>query len=51
VETANASGVKKLVLFHHEPTRDDEGMDQFVMQVRKHRPEAIAAVESEILKL
>ncbi|MGZ3457992.1 MAG: MBL fold metallo-hydrolase [Archangium sp.] len=51
VETANASKVKQLVLFHHEPTRDDAAMDRFVEEVRKHRPETIAAVESEILKL
>ncbi|PTL85268.1 MBL fold metallo-hydrolase [Vitiosangium sp. GDMCC 1.1324] len=51
VETANASKVKKLVLFHHETTRDDDAMDQFVERVRKHRPDAIAAVESEILKV
>ncbi|QRK07081.1 MBL fold metallo-hydrolase [Archangium violaceum] len=51
VETANKSKVKKLVLFHHEPKRDDDAMDRFVEEVRKHRPETIAAVESEILKL
>jgi phosphoribosyl 1,2-cyclic phosphodiesterase len=51
VETANASGAKQLVLFHHEPTRDDAGMDRFVEEVRKHRPEVIAAIESQVLKL
>jgi ribonuclease BN (tRNA processing enzyme) len=51
VETANASGAKQLVLFHHDPTRDDEGMDRFVEEVRKHRPEVIAAIESQVLKL
>lgn len=51
VETANAAKVKKLVLFHHEPTRDDDAMDRFVEEVRKHRPDVIAAVESEIIKV
>jgi phosphoribosyl 1,2-cyclic phosphodiesterase len=51
VETANASGAKQLVLFHHDPTRDDAGMDRFVEEVRKHRPEVIAAIESQVLKL
>ncbi|WP_309892043.1 MBL fold metallo-hydrolase [Archangium sp.] len=51
VETANAAKVKKLVLFHHDPTRDDDAMDRFVDEVRKHRPDVIAAVESEIVKV
>ncbi|HEX8440141.1 MBL fold metallo-hydrolase [Archangium sp.] len=51
VETANAAKVKKLVLFHHDPNRDDDAMDRFVEEVRKHRPEVIAAVELDTLKL
>ena len=51
VETANAARVKKLVLFHHEPKRDDEAMDRFVEEVRKHRPDTIAAMEPDILEL
>ncbi len=51
VEVANEARVKQLVLFHHEPTRDDENMDRFVEQVRKHRPDVIAAKELETLKL
>jgi hypothetical protein len=39
------------VLFHHDPTRDDDAMDRFVDEVRKHRPDVIAAVESEIVKV
>lgn len=50
VETANACGARQLVLFHHDPTRDDEAMDRFVEEVRKHRPEVIAAIESQVLK-
>jgi phosphoribosyl 1,2-cyclic phosphodiesterase len=51
VETANAAKVKKLVLFHHDTNRDDDEMDRFVEEVRKHRPEVIAAIELDTLKL
>lgn len=51
VQTANAAQVKQLVLFHHEPKRDDDAMDRFVQEVQKHRPETIAAMEPQILKL
>ncbi len=50
VEMANAAKAKQLVLFHHETTRDDDAMDRFVEEVRKHRPDVIAAVESDILE-
>jgi phosphoribosyl 1,2-cyclic phosphodiesterase len=50
VAAANEAGVKTLVLFHHDPTRDDAGMEKLVRAVRKHRPEAIAARESMTLK-
>ncbi|WP_434389691.1 MBL fold metallo-hydrolase [Melittangium boletus] len=49
VHTANAAQVRQLVLFHHEPTRDDAAMDAFVDEVRKHRPEAIAAIEAQTI--
>lgn len=51
VETANASKVKKLVLFHHDTSRDDAAMDEFVERVRKHRPDVIAAIETETIKV
>jgi phosphoribosyl 1,2-cyclic phosphodiesterase len=51
VHAANESQAKKLVLFHHDPARDDAGMNRLVRQVRKHRPEAVAAQEDMILKL
>nr|WP_246356889.1 MBL fold metallo-hydrolase [Pyxidicoccus fallax] len=50
VHAADAAEVKTLVLFHHDPSRDDAGMDKLLRQVRKHRPEAIAAKESMVLK-
>ena len=51
VHMANAARVRQLVLFHHEPTRDDDAMDAFVARVREHRPEAIAAIEAQTLTL
>jgi phosphoribosyl 1,2-cyclic phosphodiesterase len=51
VRAANESQAKTLVLFHHDPGRDDAAMDRLVRQVRKHRPEVIAAQEDMTLKL
>ena len=51
VRVADRSETKKLVLFHHEPTRDDAGMEQLLKRVRKQRPEAIAARESQVISL
>lgn len=51
VAVANASGARRLVLFHHEPTRDDAGMDRLVRAARRLRPEAVAARESLVLEV
>jgi phosphoribosyl 1,2-cyclic phosphodiesterase len=51
VRAANESEAKTLVLFHHDPGRDDAEMTKLLRQVRKHRPEAIAAQEDMLLKL
>jgi len=51
VRAANETQAKTLVLFHHDPGRDDAGMTKLLRQVRKHRPEAIAAREDMTLKL
>ncbi len=51
VEAANAAQAKRLVLFHHEPLRTDDRMDALVRQIRKHRPETIAAKEGQRLFL
>lgn len=51
VRAANESQAKTLVLFHHDPGRDDADMDKLVRAVRKHRPEVIAAQEDMTLKL
>lgn len=51
VRAADSAGVKTLVLFHHDPGRDDVSMDKLLRQVRKHRPETIAAKESMVITL
>jgi phosphoribosyl 1,2-cyclic phosphodiesterase len=51
VQAAQKCEAKTLVLFHHDPTRNDAAMDRLLRQVRKHRPEAIAAREDMLLKL
>lgn len=50
VRAANESQAKTLVLFHHDPTRDDAAMDRLVRTVQKHRPEAIGAREDMLLQ-
>ena len=51
VQLADKSSARKLVLFHHDPTRSDAALDAMLKQVRKHRPEAIAAREGDVIKL
>jgi phosphoribosyl 1,2-cyclic phosphodiesterase len=50
VHAANESQAKTLVLFHHDPGRDDAAMDRLVRTVQKHRPEAIGAQEDMLLQ-
>ena len=51
VATARAAGVRRLVLFHHDPSRDDRGLDALVKTVRRQWPDTIAAREGQTLKL
>jgi phosphoribosyl 1,2-cyclic phosphodiesterase len=51
VEAADRARAKTLVLFHHEPIRDDAGMDALLRDVKRHRPEAIAARELQIINV
>jgi phosphoribosyl 1,2-cyclic phosphodiesterase len=48
---AQASNVKKLMLYHHDPTRTDAALEAIVKQVRRLRPEAIAAREGQTIRL
>jgi phosphoribosyl 1,2-cyclic phosphodiesterase len=49
IQAADRAAAKTLVLFHHEPTRDDAGMERMLRQVKRQRPEAVAARELQIL--
>ncbi|HEV2349147.1 MAG TPA: MBL fold metallo-hydrolase [Terriglobia bacterium] len=42
---ANECGVKRLVLFHHDPEHDDDFVDEIVEKARNEFPEAIGAAE------
>jgi phosphoribosyl 1,2-cyclic phosphodiesterase len=46
VRLADAAQVKKLVLFHHDPSHDDDFMDKVVAEAGKLRPGTIAAREA-----
>jgi phosphoribosyl 1,2-cyclic phosphodiesterase len=51
VATARAARVKQLVLFHHDPSRDDRGLDALVKSVRRLWPKTLAAREGLTLRL
>ena len=50
VRLAEAANVGKLVVFHHDPSHDDDFMDQLAKDVEKARPGTIIAREGETLK-
>ncbi|WP_420402913.1 MBL fold metallo-hydrolase [Nisaea sp.] len=45
IRLADAAGVEKLVLFHHDPSHTDEVMDDIVRQAEERRPGTVAAHE------
>lgn len=45
VRIAQEQGVKRLVLFHHDPDCDDECVDHLVARARKEFPNTMAAAE------
>ena len=49
VRLADAAGVKTLVLFHHEPNRDDDRMDGIAAAAEKARPGTVVAREGMVL--
>ncbi len=57
VDSALAAGVERLALFHHDPLRDDEGVDRLLADARDRvraagsRLQVIAATEGEELTL
>ena len=49
VKTVQLAGVKKLILFHHEPKRSDSGVEEILAITRAQHPDTIAAAEGEII--
>jgi phosphoribosyl 1,2-cyclic phosphodiesterase len=49
--TAEAARVKKLVLFHHDPDRDDRALEAVLKQVQKRFPHTLAAREGQTLRI
>jgi phosphoribosyl 1,2-cyclic phosphodiesterase len=45
VKVAKAANVEKLILFHHDPTHDDNFIKQIEAESRKIFPQSIAAYE------
>ena len=51
VKVAKAAGVKKLVIFHHDPTHSDRVLDGIATQVKEAFPNAVMAKEGLILDI
>jgi len=50
-DIARAAGVKKLVLFHHEPSRTDAAVDAIEQAAKKEFPNTVAAREGLVLEI
>lgn len=51
VRLAELAGVKQLVLFHHDPKRDDDALDALQEQAQKRFPVTIAAYQGLTIQL
>ncbi|MBL8913963.1 MAG: hypothetical protein JNM17_24885 [Archangium sp.] len=51
VKVADTAEIGTLVLFHHDPTRTDDKLDELLREVKKARKATIAAKEGLIIKL
>ncbi len=51
VKFADAAGVKKLCLFHHDPEHDDDAMDRIAEMSDKMRPGTIVAREGLTIEI
>lgn len=49
VRLSDAAGVKTLVIYHHDPSHDDDVMDRVTAEAEKMRPGTIVARESMVL--
>jgi phosphoribosyl 1,2-cyclic phosphodiesterase len=45
VDVAKDAGVKRLIIFHHDPWHNDQMMDAIVAQAREHFDDVLAATE------
>ena len=50
VRLADAAGVDRLILFHHDPEHDDAFMDRVAADAAKARPGTIVAHEGLVLR-
>jgi phosphoribosyl 1,2-cyclic phosphodiesterase len=50
IRLANAAAVKTLVLFHHDPSHDDQAMDEIAAAAEQARPGTIVAREGLTLR-
>jgi phosphoribosyl 1,2-cyclic phosphodiesterase len=50
-EVAKKAGVKRLVLFHHEPTHDDRCIDQILKLARRRFPGTTVAAEGTVISI
>ncbi|MCB9693681.1 MAG: MBL fold metallo-hydrolase, partial [Alphaproteobacteria bacterium] len=44
-------GIERLALFHHDPARDDAGVEAIEAEARRHFANAFAARESAVVVL
>ena len=51
IKLAEAAGAKRLCLFHHDPSHDDNVMDRLAAEANDARPGTIAAREGQIIDL
>ncbi len=49
-EIATKANVKKLVLFHHDPNRDDQSLDAILEQAKGHFVDVVMAYEGLVLE-
>ncbi|MDJ0520231.1 MAG: MBL fold metallo-hydrolase [Trichodesmium sp. MO_231.B1] len=49
IKVAKAAGVKRVVIFHHEPTHSDDFLDRMAEQVKETFPMAVMAKEGLVL--
>lgn len=51
VRLARAAGVKRLAIFHHDPSHDDDAMDRIAAQAAREFEGALVACEGDILTI